>query len=159
MSRTTFVHSFGENGLFEQIGSPKAKVALTPALLIGRDATTGEWVKATNVAGSVIRAISVVKEGAIARPGDAYVSNPDRDMAIGAPQTADKFFLLEVPKDTYTFAQVSARTPIYLGVDGAFVTTVPTGVGTLVQKVGEVHERNFIKINLELDPQGTVLKV
>ena len=102
MSRTTFVHSFGENGLFEQIGSPKSKVALKPALLIGRDATTGEWVKATNVAGSVIRAISVVKEGAIARPGEAYVSNPDRDMAIGAPQTADKFFLLEVPKNTYT---------------------------------------------------------
>lgn len=158
MSRTTFVHSFGENGLFEQIGSPKAKVALTPALLIGRDATTGEWIKATNATGAVVRAISVVKEGAMARPEDAYVSNPDRDLAIGQAQTADKAFLLEVPKDTFSFAEVAVSTPIYLGVDGAWTKTKPTTPsGTLVQKVGYVHERNFIRINLEADMQGTLV--
>ena len=158
MSRTTFVHSFGENGLFEQIGSPKAKVALTPALLIGRDATTGEWIKATNATGAVVRAISVVKEGAMARPGDSYVSNPDRDLAIGQAQTADKAFLLEVPKDTFSFAEVAVSTPIYLGVYGDWTKTKPTTAsGKLVKKVGYGHERNFIRINLEADMQGTLV--
>lgn len=39
-------------------------------------------------------------------------------------------------------------TPIYLGLNGAWTKTVPTGTGTLKQQVGKVVGHNFIKIDL-----------
>ena len=156
MARTTFVHSFGHNGVFENIGSPKASANLVPAKLIGRDATTGEWKLATQLAGSVVRALSIVLEGSMRKVGLAYEANPDTDLYKGQPQDQVEYALLEVPKDTFTYAEVAVGTPIYLGLAGDWTKTVPTGTGTLKQPIGKVVERNFIRIDLSA-PQGTIL--
>ena len=155
MARTTFVHSFGINGKFENIGSVKAKIDLEPALLVGRDTVTGELIKATNVAGSIVRALTVVVEGSMRKVGLAHVANPDEPLYAGQAQDMVETFLLEVPKGTFSMAEVAVGTPIYLGVDGAWTKTLPTGTGTLRQQVGKVVEHNFIKIDLT-NPQGTL---
>jgi len=156
MARTTFVHSFGINGKFENIGSVKANIDLEPGLLVGRDATTGKLIKATQLAGSVVRALTMVIEGSMRKPGLAHVANPDEPLYAGQAQDMVETFLVEVPKNTFSMAEVAAATPIYLGLDGAWTKTVPTGTGTLKQQVGKVVEHNFIRFDLS-NPQGEIL--
>jgi len=156
MAGTTYVHNFGVEALMTSVGSPVFKVDMDRALFMGRDATTGEWIKATNLAGAVIRALSFVTEGSLSKAGQAHQYNPDRPAYIGKPQTKEKYGDLVVPDATFTPAEVSQNIAIYLGVDGLWTKTKPTIENTLIQVVGRVDEHNIIKVNLEHDPQGVL---
>ncbi len=156
MAGTTYVHNFGVEALMTSVGSPVFKVNIDRALFMGRDATTGEWIKATNATGAEVRALSFVVAGSLSKAGVGHQYNPDRPAYAGKPQTKEKYGDLVVPDNTFTMAEVAQNIAIYLGIDGAWTKTKPTGVGTLVQIVGRVDEHNIIKVNLEHDPQGVL---
>ena len=158
MAGTTYVHNFGVEALRTSVGSPVFEADTDRVLFIGRDSTTGNWIKATNANGAVVRALSFVVEGSLSKAGSAHQYNPDRPAYAGKAQTKEKYGDLVVPDNTFTMAEVAQNIAIYLGVDGLWTKTKPTtgvdGVGTLVQAVGRVDEHNIIKVNLEHDPQG-----
>lgn len=153
----TRVHASGMDAINElNMKTAKASVDIPEGKLVGLDAN-GKFVLATQTAGSVVRATTVIKEGSEALVGEAGNLNPDRPLRAGRAQDIEFHFILDVDASTFSQAEVIARTPIYLGTNGAWTKVVPTGTGVLKQKVGFVLTRSTIYVDLTQDPQGTIL--
>lgn len=153
----TRVHASGMGAIGElNMKTAKANVDLAEGLFVGLDAN-GKFVKATNASGSYVRATSVVVEGNDALVTEGYNLNPARPLRAGRAQDILFHFILDVDALTFSQAEVNARTPIYLGVDGAWTKVKPTGTGVLLQEVGFVLTRSTIYVDLTKDPQGTEL--
>lgn len=151
----TRVHASGIDAIGElNMKTGKALVDLQEGLFVGLDAN-GKLVKATNVAGSYVRATTVIKEGNDALVTEGFVLNPARTLRAGRTQDIEFHFILDVDKETFSQAEVNARTPIYLGVGGAWTKTKPVGAGTLVQEVGFVLTKSTIYVDLTKDIRGT----
>lgn len=123
---------------------------MTDGTLFGLNAS-GLAVKATNLAGSVIKAVGMVYEGSARLWGEGFVENPDRVLRAGEYVDIIPFHRVGVTEATYSIAQVAGKTPVYLGTAGEFTTILPSGVGTLIQRVGIIVGRSTVDIDLTID--------
>ena len=123
--------------------------------LFGLDAN-GKAVKASTVAGSVVKAIGIIKEGGVREWGEGFVTDPNRVAKAGTYITINPFHRMAVEEGKFTIADVASQKPLYQGDAGTIVDVAPVGTGKLKKVVGYVIGQSTVFIDLTRD-FGTIL--
>ena len=148
---TGYVLASGLKAVAESRGKTVAVAeSMENGTLFGLNAQ-GKAVKATKLAGSVVKALGMVYEGSVREWGEGFVEDPNRPLNTKSYVDIMARHRVGVAEGTFTIAQVADKTPVYLGLAGEFTTTVPTGTGTLKQRVGIVVGQSTVEIDLNAD--------
>jgi len=118
--------------------------------------SVGKAVKATNLAGAIIKPLGMVYEGSVREWGEGFIEDPNRPINAKSYVDIMARHRVGVAEGTFTIADVAGQKPVYLGTAGQFTTTVPTGVGTFKKIVGVVVGQSTVEIDLLRD-LGTTL--
>lgn len=130
---------------------PKAKVELTVGTLAGLDAD-GLLVPASSAVGAIVAPVTIVHSASLPYPYESTEISGSKTYAkLRAGDTLEirTKGLLEYPLGTFTQNEVSAKTPMYLGVDGVVTKTKPVTTGDASWVVGYVYSRSLVVIDLE----------
>ena len=148
---TGYVLASGLKAIAESRGKTVAVAeSMDEGTLFGLNAQ-GKAVKATQLAGSVVKPIGVVYEGSVREWGEGFVEDPNRPLNTKSYVDIISRHRIGVAEGTFTIADVASQKPVYLGLAGEFTTTVPTGTGTFKKIVGVVVGQSTVEIDLMRD--------
>lgn len=137
----------------------EASEDLQTGILAGIDSTTGLLVPANSGVGAIVMPTTVIYGETLAKSTDAIAIEGKTVTYLkeGDTQETVTKALIAMPLGTFTLAQVAAKAPVFLGVDGEYTLTEPTTTGDLRLVVGYVYSFDLIAIDLEKDIEGTIV--
>lgn len=101
----------------------------------------GKLVKATNTTGAHVKALTAITTGSVADMDSPRYFKGSNILKKGEFHEIYPCFVIQnVPSDEVDFKTAKFGDLVYLGVDGKITTTMPTGIGTLIQPIGYVGD-------------------
>lgn len=144
--------SFGLEALAKIRTNRLALNDIAVGLLFGLDAN-GKIIPADR--STNVKAVGIVSVGSEYVEGSAREFNKDDELRSGKSTDAEVYMIVNMPNSTFTNAQIG--NVLYLDTAGGFTLTPTTTIGETLQRVGKVHSRASVQLDLTHDPEGTVV--